>query len=134
MICLNSILAVNKLVANHHITSRNALTICINLIKNSLIQIQTSITTLINDSCCYLCSCSLVGHLQFQSIQTIYYQHLINNHYLYKYNIIHTLIHFPQDCWPIGAAGWQKAVQPYFWRHAKGLLASQVAQKTLAVM
>ena len=41
--------------------------------------------------------------------------------------------HLPQDAWPVGPAGPQKAVQPYLERQAKDMPASQVAQYALAV-
>ena len=39
-----------------------------------------------------------------------------------------TLKHLPQESLPVGPAGPQKAVQPYWLRHDNGWIASQVAQ------
>lgn len=43
----------------------------------------------------------------------------------------HTNKHRPQESWPWGPIGPQKAVHPYWLRHSKGLFASQVEQNAL---
>lgn len=80
-------------------------------------------------------SCKILIHLEVEDhkFDLNYDTYLISHvdyHQLYHKKIMHgrTLKHLPQDAWPRGPTGPQKAVHPNFRRHSKGLLASQVAQ------